>query len=84
MPRFWEDTRIRGLSNDRGAMYFAVLNGKIGRRSEGRRSIDDLIRVMVDRARSGAPVTEAIWLDLLRKEIRGRIGGASCHAGGGI
>lgn len=58
-----------GASLRSGAMYFAVLNGKIGRRSKGRRSLDDLIQAIVDRARSGAPVTEAIWLDMLRKEL---------------
>ena len=72
-PRFWEDTRIRVLPYDRGAMYFAVLNGKIGRSSAGKRSVDDLIQTMIDRARAGVvtdqAVTESVWLDLLRKEI---------------
>lgn len=69
VPRFWEDTRIRVLPYDRGAMYFAVLNGKIGRASAGKRSIDDLIREMMDRSSSGQPITETVWLDLLRREI---------------
>jgi hypothetical protein len=69
LPRFWEDTRIRVLPYDRGAMYFAVLNGKIVRASAGKRSIDNLIQAMIDRTRAGQPVTEAIWLDMLRKEI---------------
>src|SRR5579871_6768912 len=69
LPRFWEDTRIRVLPYDRGAMYFAVLNGKIGRSSAGKRSIDNLIHAMIERSRSDQPVTEAVWLDLLRKEI---------------
>jgi hypothetical protein len=68
-PRFWEDTRIRVLPYDRGAMYFAVLNGKIRRASGGKRSIDDLVQAMIDRRRIGQPVTAAVWLDLLRKEI---------------
>jgi hypothetical protein len=42
--RFWEDTRVRVLPYDRGAIYFAVLNGKIRRASGGRQTIDDLIR----------------------------------------
>jgi predicted metalloprotease with PDZ domain len=46
-----------------------VLNGKIGRSSRGKHSIDDLIQAMIDRSRAGQPVTEAIWLDMLRKEI---------------
>jgi predicted metalloprotease with PDZ domain len=69
VPRFWEDTRIRVLPYDRGAMYFAVLNGRIGRKSAGKRSIDDLIQAMIGRSRAGQPVTEAVWLDLLRKDI---------------
>lgn len=67
--RFWEDTRIRVLPYDRGAMYFAVLNGKINRASAGKRSIDDLILTMVQRGRDRKPITEEIWLDLLRMEI---------------
>lgn len=69
VPRFWEDTRIRVLPYDRGAMYFAVLNGKIVRASQGKRSIDDLIQAMVVRDKTNAPITEEIWLDMLRKEI---------------
>ena len=46
-----------------------MLNGKIGRKSAGKRSIDDLIQAMIDRSRAGQPVTEAVWLGLLRKEI---------------
>lgn len=67
--RFWEDTRIRVLPYDRGGLYFAVLNGKIGRASAGKHSIDDLIRAIIERSRTGQNVTEAVWLDLLRKEI---------------
>jgi predicted metalloprotease with PDZ domain len=69
VPRFWEDTRIRVLPYDRGAMYIAVLNGKIKRASGGKRSIDDLIKVMIARDHAEQPITEAIWLDMLRAEI---------------
>lgn len=69
LSHFWEDTRIRVLPYDRGSLYFAVLNGKIRKASGGKRSIDDLILDMVGRARKGEPVTEQLWLDLLRKEI---------------
>ena len=68
-PRFWEDTRIRVLPYDRGGMYFAVLNGKIRRASNGARTLDDLVRTMIVRARAGHAMTEAVWLDLLRTEI---------------
>ena len=69
VPRFWEDTRIRVLPYDRGAMYFAVLNGKIRRASDGKRRVDDLILVMMQRAKDRQPVTEEVWVDLVRKEL---------------
>jgi poly-gamma-glutamate capsule biosynthesis protein CapA/YwtB (metallophosphatase superfamily)/predicted metalloprotease with PDZ domain len=68
-PRFWEETRIRVLPYDRGAMYFAVLNGKVRRASGGARSIDDLIQAMITQVRDSLPVSETVWLDLLRSEI---------------
>lgn len=68
-PHFWDDTRIRVLPYDRGAMYFAVLNGRIRRASSGARSMDDLIRTMIVRAREKKPVNETVWLDLLRTEL---------------
>ena len=69
LARFWGDTRIRVLPYDRGAMYFAVLNGKIRKASGGKRSIDDLIHAMVARMQAGQPTSEAIWVDMLRKEL---------------
>ncbi len=79
MPRFWEDTRIRTLPYDRGAMYFAVLDGKIRKASGGRRSIDDLILAMVMRSRSSQSVNEAAWLDLVSKDL-GEEGIAITHS----
>jgi predicted metalloprotease with PDZ domain len=67
--RFWEDTRIRTLPYDRGAMYFAVLDGKIRRASGGKRSLDDLIREMVARRRAGETVPESGWIELVAKEL---------------
>jgi predicted metalloprotease with PDZ domain len=69
LPHFWEDTRIRVLPYDRGAMYFAVLNGKIRKKSGGRRSIDDLIQVMIVRAHAGEKLSDQVWVDLLGKEL---------------
>ena len=66
--RFWEDTRVRVLPYDRGAMYFARLNGMIHRASNGARSIDDLVLEMVGRAKQGLPITDEIWFDMLRRD----------------
>lgn len=68
-PRFWEDTRIRTLPYDRGAMYFAVLDGKIRRATAGKRSLDDLIIEMVRRRRVGEATDEAAWLGLVANEL---------------
>ncbi len=68
-PRFWEDTRIRVLPYDRGAMYFAVLNGKVRRASGGRRGIDDLVQTMIARGRDGQALSEQVWVELLRQEL---------------
>jgi predicted metalloprotease with PDZ domain len=68
-PRFWEDTRIRVLPYDRGAMYFAVLDGKIRRASRGKRGLDDLIREMVRRAGAGQRADDAAWLELVGGEL---------------
>jgi hypothetical protein len=67
--QFWENTYVRVLPYDRGAMYFAVLDGKVRRASAGKRSIDDLIGVMVGLYRSGRPMTEQTWIDVLRGEL---------------
>jgi predicted metalloprotease with PDZ domain len=69
LPKFWSDLRYNVLSYDRGAIYFAVLNGKIKRASGGKRSIDDLIRAMVQLDREEKTITEQTWIDLLQKEL---------------
>jgi predicted metalloprotease with PDZ domain len=69
LPKFWSDLRYNVLSYDRGAIYFAVLNGKIKRASGGKRSIDDLIRAMVQLDREGKEITEQTWIDMLQKEL---------------
>lgn len=68
-PRFWEDTRIRVLPYDRGAMYLAVLDGRIRRASGGRRSLDDLVREMNRRRAAGLPTDDAAWVRLVTGEL---------------
>jgi hypothetical protein len=68
-PDFWKNIWLNVLPYDRGAMYFAVLNGKIRHASGGRRSVDDLIRTMVDRAQASQPVSEEVWVGLLRQAL---------------
>lgn len=69
LAKFWDDTRIRVLPYDRGAMYFAVLDGKIRKATNGKQSIDDLIRTMVESRRAEREGNLDTWLDLLRGVI---------------
>ena len=66
-PNFFKNTWLNMLGYDRGALYFAILNGKIRRASGGKQSVDDLVREMVRRHRGGEDLTEQAWLDLVRK-----------------
>jgi hypothetical protein len=69
IPNFWSDTWLNTLAYDRGALYFAVLNGKIRRASGNKRSVDDLVRSMIHKARAGDTIAEATWIELVRQEI---------------
>jgi predicted metalloprotease with PDZ domain len=69
IPNFFSNMWLNTLAYDRGALYFAALNGKLRRASGGKRSIDDLIRTMVRKERSGEKITEDTWIALLQTEI---------------
>jgi predicted metalloprotease with PDZ domain len=69
IPNFFKDPWLNTLAYDRGALYFAALDGKIKRLTGGKRSIDDLVRIMVHMQRTGQAITEQTWVDLIGKEI---------------
>lgn len=79
LPNFWSDMRYNVLPYDRGAIYFAVLDGKIRRKSKGTRTIDDLIRAMVALSRDDKEITEKTWTDMLQKELGDE--GPAIHTG---
>ena len=68
-PNFFKDKWLNTLAYDRGALYFAQLNGMLRRKTQGARSIDDLVRVMVRKGRNGEEITDETWYGLIRKEI---------------
>src|SRR3546814_17621402 len=41
----------------------------IRRASGGKRSVDDLVFEMIERAKKSLPITDAVWLDMLRREV---------------
>ncbi|PQA86575.1 peptidase M61 [Marinicaulis flavus] len=67
--RFWEDTRIRTLPYDRGMLYFADLDDKIRKRSDGERSLDDLVLAMLDKEKAGKTLANEDWIAVLRAEL---------------
>jgi predicted metalloprotease with PDZ domain len=67
-PAFFRDLWLNTLAYDRGALYFAQLNGMI-HKIDGKRSIDDLVRVMVRKERSGEEVTGETWNAVIRAGI---------------
>ncbi len=67
--RFWEDTRIRTLSYDRGFLYFATVDEAMRRVSRGRRSLDDLMLQMKSREIAGKAVTAELWEAAVRKTL---------------
>ena len=77
--RFWEDTRIRTLPYDRGALYFADLDHRLRQASDGRRSLDDLLLAMAARQRQRPMLTNADWEALLAGAL-GDAGVAHFHA----
>jgi predicted metalloprotease with PDZ domain len=68
-PRFWEDTRIRTLPYDRGSMYLAVVDAKVRKASNGRRSLDDLVLALLERERKGLVNNSQTWMELVAGEL---------------
>lgn len=66
---FWTETRVRVLPYDRGSLYFALLDSQIRKSSGGRRSLDNIVRAMLDARLRGSSLTEESWKETLRAEL---------------
>ena len=66
---FWRDTRVRVLPYDRGSLYFAATDAAIRKASDGKRSLDDLVRTMLAERRAGANMDEAMYRRLIKAEL---------------
>ena len=53
--RFWTDTRAQRVPYGRGFMYLASVDAQMRTRSNGKRSLDDVVRELVQRKRDGKP-----------------------------
>jgi len=70
---FFENDALSVVPYARGALYAAELDAAIRRASAGRRSLDDLIRALYRRARSGPGVRE-LPVAAFREAVHGELG----------
>ena len=66
---FWRDPRAQRIPYGRGLFYFIDLNAKIVARSNGARSLDDLVLAVVFRRRAGQKVHTAEWIEMVVGEL---------------
>lgn len=66
---FWKDTRIRTLAYDRGMLYLATVNDALRKKSHGQRSLDDVLRALLEIGRQRPGPTQADWETQLAQEL---------------
>jgi hypothetical protein len=67
--KFWSDSRAQRIPYGRGFMYLARVDAEVRAKSGGKRSLDDLVLVMLDRKRHGEKYGVPEWLELVTKEL---------------
>ncbi|MDE1150648.1 MAG: hypothetical protein PW843_29205 [Azospirillaceae bacterium] len=67
--KFWSDARAQRVPYGRGFVYFARLDAEIRAKSNGKRSLDDLVLEVQDRQRKGEKVGLDAWVDLVVREL---------------
>jgi predicted metalloprotease with PDZ domain len=69
MTDYWGDRRKIVIPYDRGAIYLASVDEAIRQKSGGKRSLDDVVRIIVARLRVGQSLSDKDWIDLMRSEL---------------
>jgi len=71
IPRlFWADAEAREVPYARGALYFADVGARVRAASGGRRSLDDVVRPLLERRnKRGEQLTERSWVEAIVKEL---------------
>jgi hypothetical protein len=67
--RFWQDPRAQRIPYGRGLFYFIDLNAKVRARTNGTRSVDDLVLEVLARQRAGQQVGVPEWIKLVVAEL---------------
>lgn len=65
---------IRHVPYHRGALYFASLDARIRRASQGRRTLDDLMRGLFERRLRGARFDHEAWVSAVTAELGAEAG----------
>lgn len=66
---FWSDPTAQTIPYGRGFMYLVQTDGAIRAASDGKRSLDDVVRELRRRQNAGEPFGIAQWLELVGKQI---------------
>jgi len=69
MTDYWGDRRKMVVPYDRGAIYLASVDEAIRQKSGGKRSLDDVVRIIVARLRDGQSLSDEDWVKLMRTEL---------------
>lgn len=69
MNDYWGDRRKIVIPYDRGAIYLATVDEAIRQKSGGKRSLDDVVRIIVARLREGQQLSDKDWIALMRDEL---------------
>jgi hypothetical protein len=67
--QFWKDWSAQRVPYGRGFMYLAQVDAKIRARSNGTRSLDDIVTAMFARQKRGQPYGIPAWLGLVAAEL---------------
>lgn len=67
--RFWSDPFVQQVPYGRGFLYLAQTDAAIRRATNGRRSLDDVVRAIRARQEADQPYGIPVWLELVGDEI---------------
>ena len=66
---YWKDSIVQHIPYMRGKTYFIDVNAKITAASGGKRTLDDLLKAMLESRKNGTGHDTARWLALIEAEL---------------
>ncbi|WP_326778929.1 M61 family metallopeptidase [Streptomyces sp. NBC_01445] len=66
---YWKDWRAQRVPYGRGLLYLIDTDHRLRQASQGARSLDDVVRTILERDRAGQRVTLDDWLELVTGEM---------------